>query len=230
MEHSRHPESRVGTKRHRVEEIVVEPAIEHVDALQSLRRTRVQHRIVDHEILALDKVDTHLSGEKGMLVIGGVVQAGSQYRDARGSHRGSERCEDRVQPLAVVRHLAHPVGPVELGKRPLHRVAAAEHVGHPGRHAKVVLEHRKSVVGTHEIGTAHRDVDVVENLDSPHFVTVLRAAEHQLDGHDPVAERPALVVDVLEEEIDGGEALLEPSFDVLPLPGGQQAEARSRGG
>ena len=158
-----------------------------------------------------------------MLVVGGVVQARGQDRDPRSSHRGRERGQDLVQPLAVVGHLAHPVGAVQLGKRTLHRVPATQHVGHPRWHAKVVLEHGEAVVGTHEVGAAHGDVDVVGHVDPPHLDPVLRAAEHQVQGDDSFAQRPPFVVDVLEEEVDGGEALLESPLDVLPLPGGQQA-------
>ena len=75
MKHARRSQKRFGAKRHRVEELVVEPSIEDIDAFESVRGPCVEERVTHHEILSLDEIDSHLAGEKSVLVVRGVVQA-----------------------------------------------------------------------------------------------------------------------------------------------------------
>ena len=159
MEHPRRPERRVRTERHRIQKIVVHPPVEDVDALEPGDGTGEEHTVSDRQILPLDQLDAHLAGEQRVLVVRGVVDARGQYRHPRGLDGGRERGQDRVQALAVLGDLPYPMLPVELGERALHRITAAEHVGDPRGDPEVVLQHRESVAGAHDVRAAHRDVD-----------------------------------------------------------------------
>ena len=157
-----------------------------------------------------------------MLVVRGVVHAGGQDGDLRVLQRGAQGRERGVKPLRVVRHLAYAMRPVQSRERILDGVAAGEHVGDPGGYPQVVLEHRETVLGTHDVGAADSHVDVVGHLQAPHFHPVLRAAQHQVDGHDPVPQAPALVVHVPQEQVERRKPLLEPALDGIPLRRGEE--------
>ena len=54
------------------------------------------------------------------------------------------------------------------------------------------------------------------HTDAAHFTPVVPAAEDQLARHDALGEDAALVVDVLQEQIDRGEPLREPALERGP--------------
>ena len=67
-------------KCQRVEEVVVDPAVDDVDRPRPCRRTDIARRSpLDDQVAALDQLDAHLAGEQGVLEVGGVG-------DARGEH------------------------------------------------------------------------------------------------------------------------------------------------
>ena len=124
--------------------------------------------------------------------------------------------------LGVIGHLAHPVLAVEPGQHVLDGVSAGEHVGDARGDAQVVLQNGEPLVGADDVGPAHGDVDVVGDFQAAHLHAVLRTAQHEVDGHDPLAQAPALAVNVFQEQVERGEALLEAAFDVVPLRPRQQ--------
>ena len=69
----------------------------------------------------------------------------------------------------------------------------------------------------------HGNVGVVGNREAPHLDPVLGAAQHQVGGHDSVAQRPSFVVDVLQKEVERGQALPEAAVDVVPFLRREQA-------
>ena len=107
--------------------------------------------------------------------------------------------------------------PIQSGKRLLHGSTAGQHVRDPRRNPQIVLQYREAVVGPHDIRAADGDVYVVGHLQPLHLDPVLRTSQDQVVGHDSVAQRPAFVVDVPEEEVERGQALLETPVDVIPL-------------
>ena len=76
-----HAERGVGPKRERIEKIVVDAAVDHVDTLQPFGRAHVDNLALDDQIASLDQLDAELVGQKRVFVIGGVVDAGGQQRD-----------------------------------------------------------------------------------------------------------------------------------------------------
>ena len=72
-----------GPEHTRVEEIVVDPAVDHVDSLRTFRRAHVYGIALNEKVDALDQLDAHLLGQECMFVIGGVVGAGGENGDRR---------------------------------------------------------------------------------------------------------------------------------------------------
>ena len=60
----------------RIEEVVVEPAIDHIDALRAAGRLQVHHVFVNEEVGAEDEFDAHVPGQKAVFEVGRVVLAG----------------------------------------------------------------------------------------------------------------------------------------------------------
>ena len=72
-EQARHAEHRIGAEGERIEEIVVDAAIDHVDALRTARGAHVHRVVLDEEILALDQLDAHLLRQERVLEVRRVV-------------------------------------------------------------------------------------------------------------------------------------------------------------
>ena len=89
---------RVVAEHERIEELVVDAAIDHVDALEASRRSHVDDVVVADEVAALDELDPHLAREERVLEVGGVVDARGQQDDGRGSSRAGGRDRARAPP------------------------------------------------------------------------------------------------------------------------------------
>ena len=82
----------------RIEELVVDPAVDDIDLLPPgvvRRKTRLSS---DEEITALDELDPHLLREKRVLEVGRVVDAGCQQDDARAA-RGARTARRGERPV-----------------------------------------------------------------------------------------------------------------------------------
>ena len=128
-----------------IEEVVVDPAIDHIHPLQALGRLHADDVVLHHEILAHDDLDAHRAGEEGVLEIGGVVDAGREQHDRRlvriETVRRGDVAQEIEQLLAVVTDRAHFVPGEELAENALHHFAVFQHVAHSRGAAAVVLEH-----------------------------------------------------------------------------------------
>ncbi len=63
----------------RVEEVVVDAAVDHVDPPRALRRAHEDEVVLDEQVLPLDQLDAHLLRQEGVLEVGAVVHAGRQH-------------------------------------------------------------------------------------------------------------------------------------------------------
>ena len=128
------------------------------------------------------------------------------------------------QGLRVVIDRPDAVAGEQARERALHHRAIGEHVGHAARHAQVVLEHGELPVGqAHEVGAGHRDVAVAGDAQPAHLAPVVRAAEDQFARDDAGAQDAAVMVDVAQEQVEGGDALGQSPFELLPLRAGDDA-------
>ena len=194
VEQPRDPERRVGAERQRVDEVVVDAAVDHVDALRAGGGPHVDDVVVHEQVAALDQLDAHLPGQEGVFEVGGVEDARREQHDRRlGPVRRGQGPQRRQQGLAVVIDGTDVVAAEEQREHPLDHLAVGEHVAHPARHAQVVLEHRERPVGqAHQVGAGHRDVDVVAHGDALHLAAEVLAAVDQVAGMTPSASTFAL--------------------------------------
>ncbi len=78
---ARDAQERIRPHRQRIEEGIVDPAVDHVDPLRAARRAHEDAALVDEQVGALHQLDAHLVGQEGVLEIGAVVVAGRQQHD-----------------------------------------------------------------------------------------------------------------------------------------------------
>ena len=66
------------------------------------------------------------------------------------------------------------------------------------------------------------DVDVLRDPQADALAAVARGPQDQLGRDRPVAEDQAVVVDVVDEQVQRPDPLLQPALDPVPLVGGDQ--------
>ena len=150
---ARAPQHRRRPEVQRVEILVVDAAVDDVDAFLAARRQHVQDVVATHEIAAFHELDTHLPREERVLEVRGVVDAGCQQHDAGIVHtRRRDRTQRLQQASRVVGHGLHAVRREQLREHVRHRAPVLHDVRDPRRDAKVVLEHAHAAVGVaHEV-------------------------------------------------------------------------------
>ena len=98
-------ESRIEGQR--IEEVVVDAAVEHVDRLVALRGAHGERAVDDAQVAALDQFGAHLVGEEGVFEIGGVVDARRQHRDGGAIEVRGRRRPGSGAAGGIVRDRAH---------------------------------------------------------------------------------------------------------------------------
>ena len=78
-----HAEQRVGAELERVDEVVVEAAVDGVDAREPVGRAHVADVVADDEVRGLDELDAHLAREERVLEVGAVERARRPDDDGR---------------------------------------------------------------------------------------------------------------------------------------------------
>jgi hypothetical protein len=181
----------VGAEGQRVEEVVVDAAVDHVDALGAARGAHVDEVVLDEQVLALDQLHAHLLREEGVLEVGRVVHAGREHHH-RGLGRGRRRhaAQGFEQQVGVMGDRRDAVLAEELGEQPHHHLAVFQHVAHAAGHAQVVLEHVVLALAlrigrAHDVDAADVRVDVAGNVHAHHLGAELRVLEDLLDGTTP---------------------------------------------
>ena len=76
-------EHRVGAELQRVEELVVDAAVDHVDPRGAGGRAHPDPPARAEQVAALDEFDAHEPREQGVLEVGGVEDAGREHHDGR---------------------------------------------------------------------------------------------------------------------------------------------------
>ena len=215
------PSMRVGLEDLGVEEEVVDAAVDDVHPLEAVDGPGVDAVVVqDHQVAPLDQLHAQLLGQEGVLEVGGVVDARGQHHDGRVAggrgHRGQHAGQaadvgvDRLDAV-VAEHLGEDV----LGDHPV-----LQQVGHPRRHPQVVLQHVHGAVGVaDQVAPADVGPDAPGRVDAHALPAEVGGAGDQLGGDDPRAHRPLVVVDVVDEQVEGVEPLDQARLDQVPLVG-----------
>ncbi len=180
---------------------------------------------MDEQVLAQHQLDAHVAGEEAVLEVGGVVGAGRQHDDAGrvgGAGRG-DRTERVAQPVRVVLDAADVAVLEQLGKDLLHHHAVFQHVADARRRPAVVLQDEELAVGiADQVGADDVDVLPARRIEADHLGPVALRLEDQLLRDDALAEDAAVVVDVVEEEVERLDALEQTGFERLPFRGGDR--------
>ena len=215
-----HAEQRVGPELERVHEVVVDPPVDRVDALQAVGGADVAGGVADHEVGRLDQLDAHLPRQEGVLEVGGVERARRPHDDRRVLLAlGRRDLAQRVgQQRRVVVDRPHAVVAEQPRQEPQHRDPVLEHVGDAARRADVVLEHLPGAVGVaHEVAAGDVAVDAARRADAVRLAGERGAGDDQLPRHDAVVDDLAPVVDVVDEAVQRADPLGQAALDRRPL-------------
>ncbi len=215
-------EHRVGLELHRVEEGVVDAAVDDVDLALALGGAHVDGVVAAEQVAALDQLDTHLPGQQRVLEVGGVVDAGRQHDDRRVGLVGGRGVAQRPQQMRrVVADRAHPVGGEQVREDPRHRAAVLHHVGDARRRAQVVLEHPEVALRVaHQVDAGDVDAHAVGRDDARGLAVEVLARGDQPARDDAVAQDLLLAVDVVEVVLQRLDPLPDALLEPRPLGGG----------
>ena len=168
VEQSRATEQRVAAEVHRVEELVVDPAVDHVHRLEALRRTHHHAAAPALEVTTLDQLDAHGAGQQRVLEVRAVEHPGGEDDDVGVGDTG--RCsstQGREQLLGVAGNRPDPVLGERLRQRGGDRAPVGHHVGDTGGDPHVVLEHPElALVVADQVDAADVDAHAVGWLDA----------------------------------------------------------------
>ncbi len=219
------PSAESERKTQRVEEVVVDAAIDDVDALRALRGPHVDEAAAHEQVLAFDQLDAHLLREERMLEVRAVVRARSQHHDHRcGDAGGCDAREVFEQPVRVVLDGRDAVEGEQFGKQPHHHLAVFEHVGDARRHAQVVFEDVElALARAHDVDAGDVRVDAAGHVESLHFGAVLVIAEDLFGTQHACAQDVLAVVDVRDERVERLHALAQSRRELAPFVGREDA-------
>ncbi len=143
----------------------------------------------------------------------------------RSPPRGDDAAQDLEQLRRVVVDGQHLVLLEQHREGARHHEPVLEHVGHSARRAGVVLEDDELAAAgiAHQVDAGDVHVDAARRLDADHLAAEVRAREHQRARDLAVAQDALRTVDVLQEEIQGDDALGEPALH--PVPFGAREDA-----
>ena len=112
----------------------------------------------------------------------------------------------------------------QLREEPHHHLAVLQHVGDAGGRAGIVLEDVEgALVDPHDVDAGDVDVDPVRHLEADHLRPVMRVAEDEVGRDDAGLDAFLRAVDVGEEGVERGDALLQAAFEIGPFRLGQHA-------
>ena len=112
------------------------------------------------------------------------------------------------QVVRIIFDRAHAVGAEERREDALHDRAVFQHIADAaGRSAVVFQDEIIALVVADQIGAADVDVDVARHVHVEHLAAEHLGAVDQFRRDDPFLEDALVVIDVLAEEVERGDAL-----------------------
>lgn len=204
---------------HRVEERVVDTAVDDVDLAFTGGGAHVDGVVTAEQIAALDQFHAHLASQQRVLEVGGVVDARGEHDDGRvGDVAGGGVAQGPQQMGGVVADRPHPVGGEQVREHPRHGPAVLHDVGHPRRGAQVVLEHAEvALLVADQVDAGDVDAHPVGRGDAGRLAVEVLAGGHQPARDDAVAQDLLFAVDVLEVHLQGLNALFDALLQPRPL-------------
>ena len=83
---ARGAQHRVGPKLQRVQKLVVNATVDHIDAHRTCGRSHPHPATRAEQVATFDQLDAHQAREQGVFVIGGVVDAGGEHDNVGVTH------------------------------------------------------------------------------------------------------------------------------------------------
>jgi hypothetical protein len=143
----------------------------------------------------------------------------------------SQRAQRGQQSLRVVIDWGHTVVAEESGEKLLQHFPVRQHVRYAAGNPQIVFKHGKAAVGqTDKIGAAYADVDSAWNGESAHFAAEVAATVHQFARDNTIRQDPSMVINVFEEQVQGGDVLGQAVLDLAPLSVWNDPRQQSRWG
>ncbi len=229
---ARHAEQTVGAEHFGIDELVIETAIDGVDALEPAGGPHIDLVVfVDQQVGSHHQRHAHLARQEDMLEEGRIIDAGRQQHDLRIAFGpGRHRRHGGVQADAVIVHRTYPQIGHQIGEGPHHQGAVLDHVGDARRRAGIVLQHAEDAgLVADQIDAGDMGIGAVGDVDALHLGPVIGIAQHQLGRHDAVLQDLLIVIDVVQEQIDRLHPLDHPGLDRLPFVRGDHARDHVKG-
>ncbi len=184
-------------------------------------RAHHQEAVDDGQIAPFDQLDAHLLSQKRVLEVRRIINARRQQRDFRAADGVGREIMQRVEQLARIRFDRPHMRLLEnLRERALHHFAVFEHVRHARRAAQIVFEDVKLAVAVaHQIGAGDVAPDAARRIQANARRPERFRRRDDMLGNDAFFKNPLLVVNVVDEEIQRGDALLQSALDPVPFLG-----------
>ncbi len=225
-EQARHAEHAVGVEGQRVETVIVDAPVDDVDLARAFRGAH-PHGIAAHEqVLALDQLDPHLLGQEGMLEVGAVVRPRRHDRHGRIGigQRWRNGAQAAQQLRRIVRDRRDPVVMKQAREQAHHHRTVLEHVRHARRRAQIVLEHVELAFGdAHDVDPGDMDIDIAGHVHVLHLGAIKLVAHDLRRGNHAGLDDFLAVIDVVQEQVEGADALEQAGLQLAPLGARQNA-------
>ena len=211
LQNTRHAQGGIRTEGERIHEIVVNAAIDDIDALGPLRRAHVDHFILDEKITPFDQFDPHLLGQESVFEVGAVVRTRRQHDDGWVADPDwRHRPQLFQQHVRVMLHRRHLVFGEQFREEAHHHLAVFEHVGDARRHAQIVFQHVELArAGAHDIDPGNVCINLPRQVNALHHRAILRIIEHLLGGNLAGLEDFLIVIDIVQEHVERLDALAQ---------------------
>ena len=154
-----------------------------------------------------------------------MLEVGAVGRPGRPHHHGGllaaargHRAQGVQQQRGVVVDRPDRVLVEQVRHQPAHGDPVLQHVRDARRHAHVVLQHLPGAVDVaDQVAAGHVAPHATGRADAVGRAGEVGPRDHQLPGHDALADDAALVVDVLHEPVQRPHALGHAALDDAPL-------------
>ena len=137
------------------------------------------------------------------------------------AHQVLQRIE---QPAAVVVDRADCRALEQLRKRLLHQLPILQHVRHAGRAAQIVFEHVVLAVGiAHQVGARDVAPHAARRLQADALLAEALAVATTCSGSTPSRTTSLLVVQIVDQHVQRGDSLLEPTLEHAAIRRGRRS-------
>ncbi len=137
-----------------------------------------------------------------------------------GRSGGCNRAQGFQQLARIVVNRPHPQALENLRERPLHQIPVFKHIGDARWHAQIVFQDVNLAVSVpHQIGSRNVAPHAARRIDAQALFPVERRRMNHFFRDDLVLQDLLVVIDVVDESVEGMDALLESALDPFPFLG-----------